>query len=186
VTTENAPTISYVAAGSLTMRVVTAAHPVRLIGPGAVGSDGAEELVAEGQQATLATGTKLVAPPGSVYVLENTGAVPAQLLGVLRSTAAGSKDSAGVSWQWASTGGQIRDLTPPMSVLLRRVTLAPNQTIPAPPSPDADQSATPLDPMRISELRVGSDDSLRNAGDEPLDTYVLTVQSAAPADTPVS
>jgi hypothetical protein len=181
VTSGKGPTISYVAVGSLTMHVVIAAHPVLLIPPGGSGAEGARELVAEGQQASLPTGTTLVAATGSVYTLENTGTVPAQLLGVLRSTAAGSKDSGGVTWQWASTGGQIRDLVPPISVLLRQVTLAPNQTLPAPASPGADQSATPLDPQRISELRVGSDDSLRNAGAEPLETYVMIVQSATSA-----
>jgi len=77
-------------------------------------------------------------------------------------------------------------LAPPISVLPRQVTLMPNQTLPAPASPGADQSATLLDPQRLADLRVGADDSLRNAGAQPLDTHVVIVQGGAPADTPVS
>jgi hypothetical protein len=92
----------------------------------------------------------------------------------------------GVNWQWALMDRQGRDLTPPISVLLHQVTLVPSQTLPAPASPGADQSATLLDPQRLADLGVGADDSLRNAGAQPLDTYVVSVQGGAPADTPAS
>lgn len=175
------PQVVYVAAGPLTVRARTATEPLWVIPPGSAGAETSKDLVAQGQQATLATGATLLVPAGAVVDLFTTGSAPAQVMELLWATNSAQHDDGGVTSQFASNGGSIQDLSPPVSIVLRQATLEPDATFSAPESGDTHQVMAPLDPKRMGDLRSGSDWAVRNAGDQPVEIYILTVAESAAA-----
>lgn len=178
------PSFLYVVEGPLTLQVNEASQPVRVLPAGATGAVEAGEAVAAGQQATLETGAAFVAPAGSTFDLFNTRSITAKVLYVLSPPDGTLKNRDGASWSWSSNGGAITTVAGPLSVVLRQVTLPPDQTLPVLVS-GAQQTASTLDPHRVGDMRSQSDGAVRNGSDEPLELYVLTVLPLA-VGTPVS
>jgi hypothetical protein len=76
--------------------------------------------------------------------------------------------------------GSIRTVSAPLELTLEQATLAPGAAFPGMDAVNVDREVVPLDPGRVMDTRIGSNGSLQNAGDEPLEAYVLTVTSGAP------
>jgi hypothetical protein len=175
--------VLYIAAGPMTASVIEAPQPMRVIPPHDATADQAESALSAGQEATLATGATLVAPPGTVVELRNDGSIPTSMLDLLWITASGSTESGSAVWTRA-TALRRQDLTPPVSVILWRLTVDARATIPPPASSDIAQSVAAVDQARMFDPRPQPDGSYLNSGDEPLEVYILNVSGAS--GTPVA
>jgi hypothetical protein len=175
--------VLYIAAGPMSMSVVEAPQPMRVIPSAEATAEESESMLSAGQDLVVETGTTLVAPPGAIIELRNEGSSPAAMLDLLWVSASTSTESGGAVWGKAA-GGTRQNLTPPVSILLRRLSVDAGATIPAPASADTAQSAAVVDPERSLDLRSSSDGAIINGGDEPLEVYILTVSGAAA--TPVA
>jgi hypothetical protein len=122
----------------------------------------------------LETGSTLLAPEGATMDLFTTGPTAARVVDLV--SAADSRGFGdGVTVQFASNGGMLTELTAPLSITLRRGNLGPEATLPAPASEATRQVVGPLEAADMGALRSGTDGAVRNAGEEPVDLYVLTV-----------
>jgi hypothetical protein len=175
--------VLYIAAGPMTASVIEAPQPMRVIPPREATTDQPESALSAGQESVLVTGTTLVAPPGTVVELRNDGSVPTSMLDLLWVTASTSSESGGAMWARA-TPIHRQDLTPPVSIVLWRLTLDAGATVPPPASSAIAQSVGPVDQTRMYELHRESEGSYRNPGDEPLEVYILNVSGAS--GTPVA
>jgi hypothetical protein len=175
--------VLYIAAGPMTASVIEAPQPMRVIPPQEATADQSESALSAGQELVLATGTTLVAPPGTIVELRNEGSVPTSMLDLLWVTASTSTESGGAVWNRASNINR-QDLTPPVSLTLWRQTVDAGATIPPPASNDIGQSVGAVDQSRIFDMHYKSDGSYRNASDEPLEVYILNVSGAS--GTPVA
>jgi DNA-binding beta-propeller fold protein YncE len=181
----NSTEVLYIAAGPMTVRVVEAPQPVRVIAPRAAAGEVPDQMLAAGDELDLATGVTLVASPETIIDLINEGSAPAVMLDLLWSTPSYSTEDGGAVWERAR-GGKRQELVLPVSIILRRVTLDAGETIPAPASADVSQAAATVDEERRLDLVLSPDLEFANAGDEPLDVYVLTVTNNAVAATPAT
>jgi hypothetical protein len=178
------PQLFYVAEGPVTVRTATAPQPLELIPPDGPGENPAKVLVAEGEQATLETGTTLLAPAGAAFALFTTGPTAAHLVDLLSATNS-QRHGDGIDRQFASNGGMTVDLAAPVSIILRQGRLMPDAALPASTAQAVYQVVAPLEAAEMSDLRSGSGGAVRNAGKEPVELYVLTVtagEAAALAD----
>ena len=175
--------VLFIAAGPMTASVVEAPHPMRVIPPQEATADQPESALSAGQEAIVATGTSLVAPPGTVVELRNDGSAPTSMLDLLWISASTSSESGGAVWARANATNS-QHLTPPVSLTLWRLSVDAGATIPSPASSDIAQSVAALDQTRTFDLGRQSDGSYQNSSDKPLEVYVLTV-SGAPG-TPVA
>lgn len=173
------PSILYVTQGPVTVRVSAAPQPMRLLPSRATGSVEAGEPVAAGQQATLESDMTFVAAAGSRIQLFTTSFGTAEVLWVLGAGDGMMQNRDGVSGVWSSNGGSIVDMAGPLAVVLRQVTLRPNETLPVQGSGQWHQTAATVDPQRVGDMRTVSDGSIRNGSDQPLALYVLTVSPLA-------
>jgi hypothetical protein len=179
------PQLFYVAEGPMQLMVVQGPQPVRVLPPGATALAEGEAITA-GQEVRLETGATLVAAEGSTFALRTTGSVPARVLWLLGATDSTLNTRQGAAWEWSSNGGAVLDLTGPLSIVLSQGTLAPDETLPGQASGETHQVVSTLDPQRAFDMRTGTNGAVRNAGDEPLEVYVLTVTSGAGAATPAA
>jgi sugar lactone lactonase YvrE len=163
--------------GPMQATVVKAPQPVQVVPPDAAGPDPSEQMRA-GQSATLPAGATVIAPPGAVVELLNTGTAPTRMLDLLWVTASGSTERGGAEW-WKGFGGISQDIAAPVRITVRQEAMPPGATIAAPDAADTVQSANVTDLSRLLDLRYSSDGSFRNAGDETVDAYVLAVTSQA-------
>jgi hypothetical protein len=175
--------VLYIAAGPMTVSVIEALQPMRVIPPQEVTTDQPESALSVGQEAIVATGTTLVAPPGTIFDLRNDGSIPTSMLDLLWITASTSTESGGAVWNRA-TAIKRQELTPPVSLVLWRLTMDADATIPPPATIDVAQSVAAVDQTRRYDLHDQPDGSYRNAGDEPLEVYILNVSGAS--GTPVA
>jgi hypothetical protein len=174
------PQVFYVAAGPVTVRARTAPEPLAVTLPMSAGEHPPTTLIAQGEQATMATGATLLAPAGAVLDLFTTGPTAARVLDLLSAVdSRGLGD--GVTVQFASNGGMVADLVAPVSVALRQGSLAPEAILAAPASDATRQVVAPREAAAMGELRSGTDGAVRNAGEAPVDLYVLTVTTAEAA-----
>ncbi len=181
------PQLFYVAEGPLTVRANTAPEPLWIIPPGSTGQQASDERIAQGQHATLQTGHTLLAPAGAEVDLYTTESAPAQVVWLLGATNNTYHNDVGISWSQATNGFSTHALTAPVAIVLRKASLPPDVTFPAPASTETHQVAALLDSTRLGELRTGTGGAIRNAGEQPLDLYVLTVatrDAAAARDEP--
>jgi DNA-binding beta-propeller fold protein YncE len=159
-----------IASGPVQLTAVTAAQPVTLL-PADESAIADARLLTEGQDATLETGAAIVAPPGTVLDFRNDGSAAATVLdlisipGSLRSTRGGA--------EWRVGAGSAQDFVAPVRLDLRRVTLAPGETLAAPTAAGAGQAAVTVEPGRAFDLRRSAGGDFRNGGDTELDAYVL-------------
>ena len=168
------PQLFFVADGSVTVRAGTAPEPLEVIPPGRPGAPPSKTLVAQGEQATMETGATLLAPAGAVFDLFTTGPAAASVVDLL--AAADSRGLGdGITVQFASNGGMVVDLAAPVSIVLRQGSLAPEETLPAPASDATRQVVAPPEAAAMGDLRSGTGGTVRNAGQQPVDLYVLTV-----------
>ena len=135
----------------------------------------AAALIAQGQHATLETGDTLLAPAGAVVDLFTMESEPAQVVWLLGATNNTSHNDAGITWSQATNGFSTHTVTSPVAIVLRQASLGPDVTFPAPASSETRQVVVLRDPTRLGELRTSTGGALRNAGEQPLDLYILTV-----------
>ena len=169
--------VLYIAAGPMTASVIEAPQPMRVIPPREATTDQPESALSAGQESILVTGTTLVAPPGTVVELRNDGSVPTSMLDLLWITASTSSESGGAMWVRA-TATHSQHLTPPVSVMLWRLTVDAGATVPPPASSDIAQSVVAVDHAGTFDLRRQPDGSALNSGDEPMEVYILNVSGA--------
>jgi DNA-binding beta-propeller fold protein YncE len=181
----NSTEVLYIAAGPMTVRVVEALQPVRVIAPRTAGDGTPDQLLSVGDELDLATGATIVSPPETIIDLVNAGSASTVMLDLLWSTPSYSTEDGGAVWQRAR-GGKSQDLVLPVSIILRRVTLDIDETFPAPTSTDVSQAAATVDGDRKLDLVLTPELDFVNAGKEPLDLYVLTVTNNATAATPAA
>jgi hypothetical protein len=173
------PQLFYVAEGSVTVRARTAPEPLWVVPPESDDRHPAKDLIAQGDQATVETGATLLVPKGAVVDLFTRGATAARVVLLFAATDNRSFDD-GVNWQFATNGGMITLLATPISINLRQGSLEPYATIPAPASDGTHQIMAPLEARRMGDLRSGTGGTVRNAGKQPVDLYLLTVTAASP------
>lgn len=166
------PEVLYTKTGPMEVTVEAAPNPVQRFDPGDVVRSEPDAMLRVGQQAMLATGTALMLPAGTVIDLRNAGAAPTRLIDRLRASESKSTEQGGARWT-RGWGRQFPYAAPPMSLVLRRTMLAPGASLPAGNGP------APLDLARQADLDPQDDGSVRNAGSESIDLYVLTVAGAA-------
>jgi hypothetical protein len=164
----------YVADGPVTVRAGTAPEPLEVIPAESTGAQPPKTLIAQGEQATIETGTVLLAPGGAVIDLFTTEPTAARVLDLLSATDSWTLNH-GATRQTASNGGMAVVLAAPVSIALRQGGLAPEATVPAPASGAMRQVVAPLEVADMGNLRSGTDGAVRNAGEQPVDLYVLTV-----------
>jgi hypothetical protein len=178
------PLLFSVAEGPMQLVVVKAPHPVRVLPPGTTALEEGEAIAA-GQEVRLETGATLVAAEGSTFTLHNTGSRTAKMLWLLGATDSTLNPRQGAEWAWASNGGTILELTGPLAIVLSQGTLDPDETLPGVTSGETQQVVATRDPQRISDMRTGSNGAVRNAADDPLEVFVLTLTSGAGTATPM-
>ena len=166
------PAVFLLVAGQLDASATDAAQPVRVIRSGGAAP---EEALRAGDSVSLAAGDGIVIPENGAADFRNVVTEPAILLYVLQPSYLVPPDSNAVPHE--TLGGSARDLKAPLAVSVQQATLAPGATLPGADAPTVEQFAAPVDPERIMDARIGSHGALTNAGDEPLEAYVLTVTS---------
>ena len=166
-----APEVIYVADGAIEVHAGDT-QPVRVIRGG--GADAEEALAGEGST-TLTAGDGLVIPEGGTARFMNVAAEPAVVLLLLVPTTVDLPESDKVAYE--RLGGSMWTVSPPLSLTLEEATLAPNAALPGVDAPNAERVVALVDRERMEDARVGANGALRNAGDEPLAAYVLTVTS---------
>jgi hypothetical protein len=169
------PSIFLLVTGALDAHALDVREPVRVIRSGGANP---EEAITRGESVALAAGDAIIVPEEGAATLMNLSVEPATVLFVLQPSDDLPPGSNAIPHQ--VLGGGARNLIAPLSVTLRQVTIDAGSTLPGADDPAAAQFVTPVDPDRIMDARTGSNGSLRNAGDEPLGAYVLTVTSGAP------
>jgi hypothetical protein len=170
------PAIFFVEEGALEIRAIDVPEPVRVIRAGGSVSN---ETIAHGQSSGLAAGDAVVIPENGDVDLMNLSPQRALVLYLLEPDNL-MPPSADATVSFETLAGNARNLTAPLTLSLRLVTLAPEASLPGADDPRIEQIAIPVDPDRVMDARTTSNGSLRNAGDEPLAAYVLTVTSSAP------
>jgi hypothetical protein len=168
------PDLFYVAEGPITVRAWTAPEPLEVIPPVSAGARPPTAFIAQGEQATMETGATLLIPGGAVINLFTTGSTAGRVVDLLSATDS-RRLGEGVNVQFASNGGMTVDLAPPVAISLRQGSLAPEATLPAPISDDTRQVVATLEAAAMGDLRSGMGGSVRNAGEEPVELYVLSV-----------
>jgi len=169
------PEVFFIVDGALKVQAVEGPQPVRVIRAGGVK---AEEAVMSGASVTVAAGDAVIVPENGVAKLMNMTAEPANALLLLVPS--------NVDWPinrtigYASLIGSVRTVSAPLALTLERATLAPGAAFPGLDAANVDREVVSLDPGRVMDTRIGSNGSLQNAGNEPLEAYVLTVTSGAP------
>jgi hypothetical protein len=169
------PEVFFVVDGGLAVRVFEAPQPVRVIRSG--GTE-AEEALTSGDSVAVAAGDALVIPENAAANLMNMAAGPAIALLLLLPSDVDLPLNTEIGY--VSPVGSIRNLSAPLTLALEQATVAPGASLPGVNAPNVERAVVPLDPIRVMDARIGSNGSLHNAGDEPLEAYVLTVTSDAP------
>jgi hypothetical protein len=172
------PTVFFVVDGALEARVIDAPQPARVIRAGGAEP---EEATASGESVTLAAGDGFVLPENGAADLMNLAAEPAIVLMPLLPTNVWPSRNTGIEWEAYGQGSSAWNASAPLVLALKQVTLAPGADLPGANAPNVKQIVAPVDPDRVMDARTTSKGALRNAGDEPLTAYVLTVTSGAPA-----
>lgn len=169
------PEVFFVVDGALEVRAMDSSQPVRVIRSGGTK---AEESLSSGESATIAVGDAVVIPENGVADLMNMTTQPAvALLLLIPSNAAlPLNDEIG----YVSPVRSIRNLSAPLTLALEQATVDPGASLPGVNAPNVDRAVVPIDPDRVMDARIGSNGSLHNAGDDPLEAYVLTISSNAP------
>jgi mannose-6-phosphate isomerase-like protein (cupin superfamily) len=169
------PEVFYVVDGALKVQAVEGPQPVRVIWAGGVK---AEESLMSGASVTVAAGDAVIVPENGVAKLMNMSAEPANALLLLVPSNVDLPINSTIGYE--SLIGSIRTVSAPLALTLEQATLAPGAAFPGLDAANVDREVVPLDPVRVMDARIGSNGSLRNAGDEPLEAYVLTVTSGTP------
>jgi DNA-binding beta-propeller fold protein YncE/mannose-6-phosphate isomerase-like protein (cupin superfamily) len=173
--TGETPYVFLVREGRLTLRVAGPTHEVQIVRPGMNGQLAGDGLLSPDSDISLEAGTAVVIPAATEFELTNSADTPAHLLTLLSGAGHTSDSWGGVNYESStSSGGNLRQLSSEFALSLELVTLAPDAALPEPAAGTIREAAS-LQPGRIMDLRIGGDRSLRNGGDEPLMTYVLTV-----------
>jgi hypothetical protein len=168
------PEVFFVVDGALKVRAIEAQQPVRVIRSGGVE---AEEALTSGESLTLAAGDALVIPENGAVNLMNMAVEPAIALLLLLPSNVDMPLNTEIGF--VSPVGSIRNLSAPLTLALERATVDPGASLPGVNAPNVERAVVPLDPDRVMDARIGSNGSLYNAGEEPLEAYVLTVTSDA-------
>jgi hypothetical protein len=168
------PDLFYVAEGPITVRAWTAPEPLEVIPPESAGARPPAAFIAQGEQATMETGSTLLIPGGAVINLFTTSSTTGRVVDLLSATDS-RRQGDGANVQFASNGGMTVDLAAPVAIALRQGTLPPEATLPAPSSDDTRQIVATLDAAAMGDLRSGMGGSVRNAGEKPVELYVLSV-----------
>lgn len=183
--TRNSPTVDIylVVDGSLAINANEAPRPVEVIRAG-----GAEETetIASGETAKAGAGDAVLVHGGSEASLGNDTSAPVTFLRLIQPSAAQMPlDNTILLGLEVLGNANVHDLAAPLTLTLELVTLGPDALFAAANAADAKRVFAALDPDRVTDLRIGSNGTARNAGDEPLEVYVVTVVSPAEA-TPVA
>jgi mannose-6-phosphate isomerase-like protein (cupin superfamily) len=168
------PEVFFVVDGALEIRALDSPQPVRVIRSGGTK---AEESLRSGESVALTAGDAVVIPENAAANLMNMAPEPAVALLLIVPSEA--KYPTGTDIGIVSPVGSIRNLRAPLTLALEEVTVAPGASLPGVNAPDVERAVVPVDPDRVMDARIGSNGSLHNAGDEPLQAYVLTVTSGA-------
>lgn len=112
--------------------------------------------LATDQRMTLPTGATVVAPPGAVFDLRNTGAAPTQMLDLDWITASTSTERDGALCR-RDRSGLSQDIEAPVRVMVRQATAAPGATLTAPSDAHTEQSDNIPNPTRLPNLQVTPD-----------------------------
>ena len=176
--TGDAPKVIYVVEGEMTARLIEGSRQAFAIPPAFAGAIDQGEPVAAGESAGLTAGAMFVAPPNSIIEVSNAGTTALRIYALLSHTTGTERTRGGVNYEpEASSGGALRVLSPSQQLVFSKVTLGPGATLVA-PDRGTFQEYVAVDGNQMTDLRRDSSGALRNAGDEPLDAYVLTVNPA--------
>jgi hypothetical protein len=168
------PEVFFLTEGELDVRADDAPEPMRVIRSGGMQ---AEEALASGEAATLLAGDAAVVPENGAAVFMNQAAEPAVALLLLMPS--NLMPPGGTAIEHKTSTGNNQHVSAPLRLILERVTLAPDAALPGADDAEIESIIDLVDPDRVMDARVGSTGSLRNAGDEPLEAYVLTMSSDA-------
>jgi hypothetical protein len=161
-------------AGTLDTQAVNVPESIRVI---RAGGTAPEESIHTGESVRLAAGDGIVIPENGAADFQNMATGPATLLFVLQPSYIVPPDSNAIPHEML--GGSARNLKAPLVVSVQQATIDPGATLPGADDPAIQQFPAPVDPDRIMDARIGSHGALTNAGEEPLEAYVLTVTSGA-------
>jgi hypothetical protein len=144
--------------------------------------------IVAGTTVNLVPGDRILLPAGTPFTWGNPGTVPATALetAIVDSTTGPGSPGAGIGSQ--ALVGDVRPGAPlpaRATVVLRRQTLAPGETVP-PPAGQTLQGIGADDPRQAAALAVGGDGAATNAGTAPARVLVLTIDAAAAAATPAA
>jgi hypothetical protein len=131
-----------------------------------------------GESVLLGAGDAIIVPENGAADLMNMTAEPAVALLLFTPPAFGPPINAGIAFE--TLAGSILPVSAPVALTLEQATLDPGASLPGVDSTTTESFKVPTDSDRVMDARIGSSGSLHNAGDEPLETYVLTVTSDAP------
>ena len=172
------PRIEHVLAGTY---VVRSTDPVQVL---RAGGSGTPEEVAAGTEVELRPGDTLVSRSGSSFDASNHGATPTDLL---QANFLPGYGVAPVPQGWIKRGsdtvGEVATPVGPVTLRLRRVTLAPGAVLPAPRPGGVQLVVNPIGAPVVGVVNGKA----QNAGDEPATVPVLTYEpsgSSAAGSTP--
>ena len=176
-----APKVFFVEDGTLEVSAREGGKPVRVIRAGATN---AEEMLGRGGSATLSAGDAIVVPEDGRAALMNVTEAPAAALLLLVPRSLDLPYSNEIEYE--ALGGTYREVNAPLTLTLERATLLSDAELPGLEAPDGERVVGLVDPDRVMDARKGANSALKNAGDEPLAAYVLTVISSTPGGTPTA
>lgn len=171
----NTPLVAYLVAGDVQARLGDVSPAARVA---RAGGTGIETALVTGESATLAAGDALVVPEQGMATVTNESSRPAEVLLLFQPT--GIPAVLSTAGDFATLGTQVHPVSAPLTLDLRQTTLAPGSAIARSENPQVVQITGALDPDRVMDVRTASGGALRNAGEDPLAVYVLTVTSDGP------
>ncbi|MBA3450014.1 MAG: hypothetical protein H0T18_02240 [Chloroflexia bacterium] len=174
------PEIFYIASGSLSMSVEESPQPVRVIPPLGNGSGTPEQMLEQGAEATLKTGSVVFLPERSIVNLGNSGSDPASMIDLLWATESYSTEAGNARWMRVSVPDR-QEIVPPTTITLRQSTLAADETIAGSASEAVAMSAAAVATEHRWNLRSTSGGGFRNDAEESIEIYTLQVKSGPEA-----
>jgi hypothetical protein len=165
----NAPQIHVVEEGAVHVQATQGRQSVRVLRGGVETN---QIVLDAGQSADVGPGDGIVIEMGGAAELTGSGPEPAVLVMVLGPTNLGQNAWA-LTLEAETLGGGAEELITPIQLSLSRVTLAPDASLAATEVPNVERVVVGANPDRSMDLRTGRDGFARNAGDEPLDVYVV-------------
>ncbi|MFN8590247.1 MAG: hypothetical protein U0031_02215 [Thermomicrobiales bacterium] len=168
------PDVFYVVDGEVDVRLDEGAMSGRVIRNG---GQAAEESLPVGKAVTVHAGDAVLLPEQSTADLMNISGEGAQLLLLLLPITADGPHTNAILQDEGN--GRALDVRPPLRLTLDIAHLAPDASLPGVSSGNSERVVNPVDHDRVMDARVSGNGAVMNAGDSPLDAYILTLTSAS-------